>query len=138
MKGPALPLHSAPQWRAPRNNPHQNHTTDEVVALSLLVAGTLLFLALISYTPSDVPAWYPLSSVARAGRGTANFIGAFGAIVACTLYSLLGVASFLVTAVLLGCGGVKLIHSGLPRDPAVVMGHWIYPFGRLSCASFTF
>ena len=68
-----------------RSPEQTNHTANEIVALSLLVLGTLVFLSLISYTPGDVPNWFPLSSVARAGRGTANFIGPIGAIVACTL-----------------------------------------------------
>ena len=87
-----------------------NHTTNEIVALSLLVFGTLVFLSLISYAPGDVPTWFPLSSVSRAGRGTSNFIGPFGAIVACTLYSFLGVAAYLFSAALLGFGGVKLLN----------------------------
>ena len=86
-----------------------NHTTNEIVALSLLVFGTLVFLSLISYAPGDVPTWFPLSSVAKAGRGTANFIGPFGAIVACTLYSFLGAAAYLFAAALLGFGGLKLL-----------------------------
>ena len=93
--------------RAPEQT---NHTTNEIVALSLLVFGTLVFLSLISYAPGDVPTWFPLSSVARAGRGTANFIGPVGAIIACTLYSFLGVAAYLFSAALLGFGGVKLLN----------------------------
>ncbi len=93
-----------------RAQEHTNHPVDEIVALSLLVVGTLVFLSLISYAPGDVPTWFPLSSVAKAGRGTANFIGPFGAIIACTLYSFLGVAAYLLTALLLGYGGVKLLY----------------------------
>ena len=88
-----------------------NHTANEIVALSLLVFGTLVFLSLISYAPGDVPTWFPLSSVSRAGRGTANFIGPFGAIIACTLDSFLGAAAYLFAAALLGFGGVKLLNS---------------------------
>ena len=88
-----------------------NHTTNEIVALSLLVFGTLVFLSLISYAPGDVPTWFPLSTVSRAGRGTVNFIGPIGAIIACTLYSFLGAAAYLFAAALLGFGGVKLMNS---------------------------
>ena len=87
-----------------------NHTTNEIVALSLLVFGTLVFLSLVSYAPGDVPTWFPLSSVSRAGRSSVNFIGPFGAIVACTLYSFLGAAAYLFAATLLGFGGVKLMN----------------------------
>jgi hypothetical protein len=48
--------------------------------------------------------------VAHAGRGTANFIGPVGAIIACTLYSFLGVAAYLLAGVLLGFGGMKLLN----------------------------
>ncbi|HZJ16150.1 MAG TPA: DNA translocase FtsK [Chthoniobacteraceae bacterium] len=87
-----------------------HHTADEIVALSLLVLGTLVFLSLISYAASDVPTWFPLSSEAHGGRGTANFIGPVGAIIACTLYSFLGAAAYLLAGVLLGFGGIKLLN----------------------------
>ena len=69
------------------------HSFHEVFSLVLLGAGTLLFLALISYSPSDVPSWFPLSSVAGARGPVLNFIGSLGAIVACCAYAFLGVAS---------------------------------------------
>ena len=99
-----------------------NHTTNEIVALSLLVFGALVFLSLVSYAPGDVPTWFPLSSVSRAGRGTANFIGPFGAIIACTLYSFLGAAAYLFAAALLGFGGVKLMN------PHVVVSQRLFWF----------
>ncbi len=88
-----------------------NHTTNEIAALSLLVFGTLVFLSLVSYAPGDVPTWFPLSSVAKAGQKPENFIGVIGAIVACTLYSFFGVAAYLFSAGLLGFGGVKLMNA---------------------------
>lgn len=87
-----------------------HRTTDEIVALSLLVMGTLVFLSLISYSPADVPGWFPLGSSAKAPRGSSNFIGPTGAIIACTLYSFLGAAAYLLCAVLLGYGGAKLLR----------------------------
>jgi S-DNA-T family DNA segregation ATPase FtsK/SpoIIIE len=90
-----------------------NHSLQEVVSIVLLGLGTLLFLALVSYTPADVPSWFPLSTVA-AGRGPVlNFIGRLGAIVACCCYSFLGAASYLLAAMLLGYGGAKLLNPGL-------------------------
>jgi len=85
----------------------------EVISLVLLGAGTLLFLALISYTPTDVPSWFPLSSVATARGPVLNFIGSVGAIVACCSYAFLGAASYLVAALLLGYGGAKLLNPDL-------------------------
>ena len=91
----------------------EHHIYSEVVALVLLGIGTLLFLSLVSYAPNDVPTWFPLASVARSARVSSNFIGPFGAIMACLSYSLLGAASYLFTAILLGCGGAKLLSPSI-------------------------
>jgi len=96
-----------------RAQAHPTHSYHEVISLVLLGAGTLLFLALISYTPTDVPSWFPLSSVATARGPVLNFIGSVGAIVACCSYALLGAASYLVAALLLGYGGAKLLNPDL-------------------------
>ncbi len=93
--------------RAQENNTHSLH---EVLSLVLLALGTLLFLALISYTPADVPSWFPLSSVASPRGPVLNFIGRSGAIVACSSYAFLGAASYLIAALLLGYGGMKLLN----------------------------
>ncbi len=90
-----------------------SHPLHEVLSLVLLGTGTLLFLALISYTPTDVPSWFPLSSVAAARGPVLNFIGSLGALVACSCYAFLGAASYLVAALLLGYGGAKLLNPNL-------------------------
>ena len=95
----------------------ENQTVHEVVSLVLLGLGTLLFLALISYTPADVPSWFWLSSGAGARGPALNFIGRAGAIVACCSYAFLGAASYLVAALLLGYGGAKLLHPELRLQP---------------------
>lgn len=88
----------------------ENRTLNEVLGLVLLGVGTLLFLALISYEPKQVPAWFPLSSVASGSKyASANFIGPVGAIIACCFYFLIGAASYLVAAMLLGYGGALLL-----------------------------
>ncbi|HEV7866726.1 MAG TPA: DNA translocase FtsK 4TM domain-containing protein, partial [Chthoniobacteraceae bacterium] len=95
----------------------ENQTVHEVLSLVLLGAGTLFFLALISYSPADVPSWFPLSSHAG-GRGPVmNFIGRAGAIVACCSYAFLGAASYLIAALLLGYGGAKLLEPELRLGP---------------------
>src|SRR5436190_9413040 len=90
-----------------------SHSVDEAVGLSLLGLGTLLFLSLISYHPRDVPTWFPLHNFDPANRHTFNFIGPFGAIIACLSYALLGSASYLVAALMLGYGGAKLLQPEL-------------------------
>src|SRR4051812_3150656 len=100
----------------------ENHLYSEVIALVLLGAGTLLFLSLVSYSPADVPTWLRmgLSSTARASRVSSNFIGPFGAIIAYLAYSTLGAAAYLLTAVLLGFGGAKLLSPTLRLTLRVV------------------
>ena len=60
----------------------------DIPALLMLGTGTLLYLALISYQPSDLPAWVPFSKYAASDAPRLNFIGPVGAIVAgCTSFS---------------------------------------------------
>jgi S-DNA-T family DNA segregation ATPase FtsK/SpoIIIE len=98
---------------------------NEVFALVLLFAGTLLFFALISYTPNDIPSWFWFSHVSPANHPAQNFIGPLGAIVAGICYQLIGVfASLLLAAVLLGFGAAKLFYPRLrfaPRIPWIVL-----------------
>jgi len=97
----------------------------EVFALILLFIGTLLFFALISYTPKDVPSWIWFSHISPSNHPAQNFIGPVGAVVAGICYQLIGVfASLLVAAVLLGFGAAKLFHPQLrvvPRIPWIVL-----------------
>jgi S-DNA-T family DNA segregation ATPase FtsK/SpoIIIE len=89
------------------------HSIHEILSLVLLGAGTLLFLALISYTPTDIPGWFPLSTTAT-NRGPAlNFVGSIGAMVACCAYHLLGAAAYLLPALLLGYGSFALMNPAL-------------------------
>ena len=94
--------------RPPKNNPW-----NEVCAIVLLGFGTLLFLALISYTPKDLPSWVPWSYSSSPNRPAQNFIGWFGAVLASVCYFLIGAASYLIPAILLGFGAVKLFHPNL-------------------------
>src|SRR5438876_186511 len=99
---------------------------NEVFALVLLFAGTLLFFALISYTPKDIPSWLWFSHVSPANHPAQNFIGPLGAIVAGICYQLIGVfASLLLAAVLLGFGAAKLFY---PRFRVALRIPWIVLF----------
>jgi S-DNA-T family DNA segregation ATPase FtsK/SpoIIIE len=99
---------------------------NEVFALVLLFAGTLLFFALISYTPKDIPSWFWFSHISPANHPAQNFIGPLGAIVAGICYQLIGVfASLLLAAVLLGFGAAKLFY---PRLRVTLRIPWIILF----------
>jgi S-DNA-T family DNA segregation ATPase FtsK/SpoIIIE len=93
--------------------PDRHSSWNEVFALVLLFVGTLLFLALISYTPKDVPSWVWFSSYSPANHPAQNFIGPVGAIVAGICYQLVGAAAYLLAAILLGFGAAKLFHPSL-------------------------
>jgi S-DNA-T family DNA segregation ATPase FtsK/SpoIIIE len=103
----------------------KNTAWNEVFALVLLGAGTLLFLALISYAPKDLPSWIPFSHISPPNRPAQNFIGPFGAIIAGFSYLMIGAASYLLAVVLLGFGGAKLFHARLRVTPRLV---WIVLF----------
>ncbi len=92
----------------------QHNAWNEVYALILLGIGTLLFLALISYVPKDIPTWFPLlNSTSAPNHPAQNFLGPFGAIGAGICYFVIGAASYLLAATLLGFGGAKLFHGDL-------------------------
>ena len=84
-----------------------------MLGLVLLGAGTLLFLALVSYSPADVPSWLFFSKQGVAEAVTENFIGPVGAVVAGFTYFVLGAAAYLLAVVLIGFGGAKFLTSDL-------------------------
>ena len=98
---------------------------NEVFALVLLFSGTLLFFALISYTPKDVPSWVWFSHISPANHPAQNFIGPVGAIVAAICYQFIGAAAYLLAAILLGFGAAKLFYPGLRIVPRLA---WIILF----------
>src|SRR5260370_27374311 len=97
-----------PVFRSPKNN-----AWNEVVAIILLGVGTLLFLALISYNPKDLPSWVPWSYLSAPNKPAQNFIGPFGAIFAGFCYLTLGVGSYFLAGALLFFGTAKLFHANL-------------------------
>jgi S-DNA-T family DNA segregation ATPase FtsK/SpoIIIE len=91
----------------------QQHAWNEVYALILLGTGTLLFLALISYVPKEIPTWFPPLNVTSSPHPGQNFLGPVGAIAAGVCYFLIGAASYLLASVLLGFGAAKLFRPDL-------------------------
>ena len=87
-------------------------SVQEIVGISLLVIGVLLFLALISYTPRDVPAWFPGAfTTYHPNEPTRNFVGSLGAMMACLSYLTLGAASYLLAVALIGYGVTALLGN---------------------------
>ena len=91
----------------------QQHAWNEVYALILLGIGTLLFLALISYVPKEIPTWFAPLNVTPLRYPGQNFLGPVGVITAGVCYFLMGAASYLLASVLLGFGGAKLFPPGI-------------------------
>jgi len=91
----------------------KNSAWNEVVAIILLGVGTLLFLALISYNPKDLPSRVPWSYLSPPNRPAQNFIGPAGAIFASIFYYLIGAGSYLLAGALLFFGTMKLFHAGV-------------------------
>ena len=110
------PVSKAAQFNRPR---HWN----EVIGLTLVVLGVAYFMALVSYTPRDVPAWVWFNTASPPNNPAQNFVGPVGAVIAGFSYLCIGAASYLVAALLLGYGGVKLAIGSplLRRLPWVVL-----------------
>jgi S-DNA-T family DNA segregation ATPase FtsK/SpoIIIE len=98
--------------RADMAQSRKHNAWNEVMGLVLIGVGTILFLALISYTPKDVPSWVWFSSVSPPNNPAQNFIGPTGAVIAGFLYLTLGCASYLIATIFLGFGGAKLFLPG--------------------------
>ena len=100
----------------------KHNAWNEVMGLVLLGVGTVLFLALISYTPKDVPSWVWFSSISPPNSPAQNFIGPTGAVIAGFLYMTLGSASYLIATIFLGFGGAKLFFARVSDLAAFAMG----------------
>jgi len=98
---------------SPVSRSSKNSAWNEVVAIILLGVGTLLFLALISYNPKDLPSRVPWSYLSPPNRPAQNFIGPAGAIFASIFYYLIGAGSYLLAGALLFFGTMKLFHAGV-------------------------
>jgi S-DNA-T family DNA segregation ATPase FtsK/SpoIIIE len=85
------------------------HPFSDIKALGLITVGSLLFLALYSYTPDDVPPGFSFASRAVPNDPVLNAIGPFGAIVAGETIFLVGAAAFLLPACLIWLGMSRIL-----------------------------
>ncbi|NNE90783.1 MAG: DNA translocase FtsK [Verrucomicrobiales bacterium] len=83
----------------------------EGIAIALGGLGLLLFLALVSYSPRDLPSWVPFSSTAGQEEALNNFIGPVGAVVAGYSFFFFGAACYLIPAIL-AWWGVQVLTGG--------------------------
>ena len=110
--------------RSLAKSPAPANAWSDIPSLLMLGTGTLLYLALISYTPSQLPPWVPFGP-GYTREVSANFIGPVGAIVAGLHFFFFGAASFLIAVLLLGFGAVKLFVPNVRVQRRVV---WIVLF----------
>ncbi len=94
---PSLGKKAAREARTAPDGPYAFH---EGVAILLGGVCAMFVLALVSYSPADLPSWVPFSSQAGYGEAVRNFIGPVGAVVAGYAYFFFGAAAYLVPAVL--------------------------------------
>ncbi len=94
------------------NRPRNSQSFQEVTGLFFLAVGLLIFLALISYDPRDVPSYIPLISAASPPNfPTENYVGLVGAISAGYGYFLFGAGSYLISILLIAFGIGKLLRA---------------------------
>ncbi|MGI9243977.1 MAG: DNA translocase FtsK 4TM domain-containing protein [Verrucomicrobiales bacterium] len=79
----------------------------DIMATVMLGAGLLHLLALISYTPSDIPTWMPFNTTATPNSPPHNLIGIVGAVMAGSSYWIFGAAAYLIPVGLMWFGIAK-------------------------------
>ncbi|MES2705609.1 MAG: DNA translocase FtsK [Verrucomicrobiota bacterium] len=107
---------SARRPRRPQNEvtTTERHPFSDVKALLMMGMGTLLFLALYSYTADDLPPSVSFSSRGAPNDPVQNAIGPYGAILAGYTIFLFGAASFLIPPCLLWLGLSRILMPVRP------------------------
>jgi DNA segregation ATPase FtsK/SpoIIIE, S-DNA-T family len=102
--------------------PTRNRRLNEVTGMVLMVAASLLFLALASYRPTDSS----FNTVGAMGRPAHNWIGLIGASLSDVLLQLEGVAAFLIPVMLGVLGWTWLRSRAAGSLGAKVSGVFLY------------
>ena len=111
---------SAKSARTKRTKPDGPYAFHEVFAISLGGICVMLLLALISYSPADLPTWVPFSSQSGQSDIVHNFIGPVGAVAAGYTYFFFGVAGYLIPAVL-AWWAIQVLTGARPFHPRNVI-----------------
>ena len=111
------------------STPTRHRRLNEILGLTMLVAATLLLLALASYTPSD-PSFDTVGNAGAVsvGAGSAhNWTGIAGAYLSDGLLQLIGVAAFLLPLLLVRIGvcWMRSRPSGSPMAKLVGLVLWV-------------
>ncbi|SNS22384.1 DNA segregation ATPase FtsK/SpoIIIE, S-DNA-T family [Granulicella rosea] len=115
------------------STPTRYRRLNEILGMTVLVAATLLLLALASYTPSD-PSLDTVGGYAT-GRPAHNWTGMLGAYLSDGTLQLFGVAAFLLPLMLARVGAcwVRSKPAGSPLAKTVGLGLWLV-FGTAAIA----
>ncbi len=88
--------------------------SNEITGILWITGGLFLLLALVKYSPADLPHWWLLEAFAdKSGAVGENLVGPLGGIAAFALILLFGAAAYLVPVALLWFGIRKLIYDAL-------------------------
>ncbi|MEO6847851.1 MAG: DNA translocase FtsK [Chthoniobacterales bacterium] len=87
---------------------------DEILGVVIIGIGIILFLALISYSPADLPPWLFFAHSAGTRDLTQNMIGPVGAIIAGFCYFFFGASSYFLAVSLVGVGIAKFFSPSFP------------------------
>jgi S-DNA-T family DNA segregation ATPase FtsK/SpoIIIE len=93
--------------------PEPKKWSNEIIGIVLIAVGLVLLLALVSYSPGDLPRWPWFRQLAGStGQGGANFIGPLGGLLGFVQILLFGAAAWLVPVAVIGFGFIKMFLDG--------------------------
>jgi S-DNA-T family DNA segregation ATPase FtsK/SpoIIIE len=106
--------------------PTRHRRLNEMLGLMVLVAGGLLLLALVSYTPTD-PSFDTVGGIAATGRQAHNWTGVVGAYLSDLLLQTIGIAAFFLPLALgrVGVCWMRSLSAGSGRAKWLGVGLWV-------------
>ena len=92
--------------------PEPRKWSNEIIGIMLVVCGLVFLLALISYSPADLPRWGLLEPFSdKSAKSGANFIGPVGGVFGFAQILLFGAAAYLIPVALIWFGVVKMVFD---------------------------
>ncbi|MCB1244581.1 MAG: DNA translocase FtsK [Verrucomicrobiales bacterium] len=115
-KGPARERKTLNKPKQKQHAATGPYAWSEGIAISLGGVAIMHLLALISYSPHDLPSWVPFCKSYGSGARMENFIGPVGAVIAGYSYWFFGAAAYLLPVILAWWGlqtlnGCRFFHS---------------------------
>ncbi len=107
------------------STPTRNRRLNEIIGLTVLVAAGLLFLALVTYTPTD-PSFNTVGGYAS-GRPAHNWTGMIGAFISDALLQTIGIAAFFLPLVVgrLGLCWMRSRPAGSAQAKSIGLIMWV-------------